>query len=227
MIILVVEDEKDIRDLVELHLNEEGFSVIKAENGLEALRLFSAQTFDLILLDIMMPKLDGFNTARKIRESSEVPIIFLTARGDDMDKVLGLGLGADDYIVKPFSPAELVARVQAQLRRYKKYVSWSREKEITIGRLRLDKDSCLLYKDGGPISLNAKEYKIIELFMENAGKVFTKKQIYEQVWEEPFYSDDNTVMVHISYLREKMEDDPKNPAYLKTIRGIGYKLEKG
>ncbi|MCX7709760.1 MAG: response regulator transcription factor [Clostridia bacterium] len=227
MRILVAEDEKDIRELIELHLMEEGFEVLKAEDGMEALRLFEMKSVDLVILDVMMPKLDGFNTARKIREASEVPIVFLTARGDDMDKVLGFGLGADDYIVKPFSPVELIARIQAHLRRYRKYSSIPIKNEIVVGRLRLNKEGCALFKDGEAITLNAKEYKIMELLMANAGRVYTKKQLYELVWDDAFYSDDNTVMVHISYLRDKIEDDPKNPVFLKTIRGIGYKLEKG
>jgi DNA-binding response OmpR family regulator len=225
--ILVAEDEKDIIDLVELNLSEEGFHVFKAENGLEALQIFESRNIDLVILDVMMPKLDGFNTARKIRETSDVPIIFLTARSDDMDKVLGLGLGGDDYIVKPFSPVELVARVQAQLRRYKKYSCSNERNELCVGRLKLCKNSCTLFKDGNAISLNAKEYKIIELFMENPGRVFTKKQLYEFVWDDLFYGDANTIMVHISYIRDKIEDNPKNPIFIKTIRGIGYKMEKG
>lgn len=227
MKILIVEDEQDLRELIGLHLRKEGYEVFMASDGLEAIANFSLLKIDLVILDVMLPKLDGFSAALKIRESSNAPIIFLTALGDDRDKVFGLGLGADDYMVKPFSSTELVARVQAQLRRYKDYGTSLEKNEILHGRLKLSKDHFTLYKDGQSITLTAKEYKIMELFMDTPGRVYTKKQIYEFVWEDDFYSDDNTIMVHISYLRDKLEDDPKNPYFIKTIRGIGYKLEKG
>lgn len=223
--ILIAEDEKDIRDLVSLHLSKDDYKVFEAENGIEAINIFESNKIDLAILDVMMPRLDGFAVIKKIRESSTIPVIFVTARGEDMDKILGLGLGADDYMVKPFSPLELTARVQAQLRRYYKYTNSQNITELVLGDLTLDKESCTLHKSQNRVELNAKEFKILEFLMENKGKVFTKKQLYEKVWEESYYGDDNTIMVHISHLRDKIEDDPKNPKYLKTIRGIGYKIE--
>ncbi len=175
-----------------------------------------------------MPVLDGFNLLRKIRETSTIPVIFLTARTDDMDKVLGLGLGADDYLSKPFSMAELLARVGAQLRRSNEYLS-PKEKSpavLTYGDLSVDRDKCCVYKAGAPIELGAKEYKLLLFFMEHPEKVFTKKQLYNAVWDEEFYYDDNTVMVHISRMRNRIEADSQKPQYLKTIRGIGYKLHR-
>jgi DNA-binding response OmpR family regulator len=180
----------------------------------------------LAILDVMMPVMDGFNLLRKIREHSTIPVIFLTARTDDMDKVLGFGLGADDYLAKPFSVAELVARVGAHLRRNNEYLS-PKEKSpasITYGDLTIDKEKCCAYKDGEPIELGAKEYKLLLHFMEHPERVFTKKQLYAAVWDEEYYYDDNTIMVHISRLRNRIEEDPQKPKYLKTIRGIGYKL---
>lgn len=226
MNILIAEDEQDLRDLVKLHLSKEGFNVLSASNGAEALELFKANHIDLAILDVMMPYMDGFQVLKYIREVSEIPVIFVTARGEDTDKILGLGLGADDYVVKPFSPIELMARVQAQLRRYYKYTNGKTNTEISIGDLVLHKDSCTIYKNNDALELNAKEYRIMELLMDNPGKVYTKKQLYESVWQDTYYGDDNTIMVHISHLRDKIEENPRSPKYLKTIRGIGYKLEK-
>ncbi|WP_032121391.1 response regulator transcription factor [Clostridium amazonitimonense] len=226
MNILIAEDEQDIRNLIELHLIKEGYNVFKAENGLEALDIFKNNPIDLAILDVMMPKLDGFSLLKNIRENSEIPVIFLTARDEDTDKVLGLGLGADDYMTKPFSPLELIARIQAQLRRYYKYSGKKARSTFTLGDLVLDKESCTVYKNDILLDLNAKEYKILELLMENPGRVYTKKQLYELVWQDSYYGDDNTIMVHISHIRDKIEDNQRSPKYLKTIRGIGYKLEK-
>ncbi|GAA0721303.1 response regulator transcription factor [Clostridium malenominatum] len=223
MNILIVEDEQDIRELLKLHLIEEGYSVFQAEDGEQAIDVFKNNKIDLILLDIMLPKIDGFKVINKVREISEVPVIFLTAREDH--KILGLALGGDDYIVKPFNTNEVIARVQALLRRTYKYANITKNEGIN-GKLRLDKESCTFYVHNKPIDLNAKEYKILEMFMDNVGKVHTKKQIYENVWGEPYYEDDNTIMVHISHIRDKIEENPKEPKYLKTIRGIGYKMEK-
>lgn len=186
------------------------------------------KAIDLAVLDVMMPRLDGFNLLRKIRQTSNIPVIFLTARGDEMDKILGLGIGADDYLVKPFSMAELLARVNAQLRRNLEY---SNQKpptgnKIEYAGLCLDKDACCVYKDAALIELNAKEYLLLKYFMENPERVFTKKQLYRAVWDEDVFFDDNTIMVHISHIRNKIEADPKNPHYIKTIRGIGYKFHK-
>lgn len=227
MNILIAEDEQDLRELVKLHLLKEGFKVYEAENGLDALNILNTTEINLAILDVMMPVMDGFSLIKSIRETSEIPVIFLTARGEDTDKILGLGLGADDYVVKPFSPVELIARVNAQLRRYLKYSnSEKRQDSIIVGDLTLDKDSCTVCKNNINLELNAKEYKILELLMSSPGKVYTKKQLYETVWQDTYYGDDNTIMVHISHLRDKIEDDQKNPKYLKTIRGIGYKLER-
>lgn len=229
MNILLAEDEQDIRELLELHLIKESYTVFQAEDGLQALKIFNDEHIDLALLDVMMPGIDGFKVLKKIRETSEIPIIFLTARSDDTDKILGLGLGADDYIVKPFSPIEVIARIGAQLRRYYKYTNGHLNDTLIIGNLTLNKDSFTLLKSEKVIELNPKEYKILELLMENAGKVYTKKQLYEAVWEDPYYGDNNTIMVHISHIshiRDKIEDNPKSPKYLKTVRGIGYKFEK-
>lgn len=226
MNILIADDESDIRNLIKISLEENGYTVLTAENGKEAWDIFTTQEVHLAILDVMMPVVDGFNLLRKIRECSTIPVIFLTARVDDMDKVLGLGLGADDYIAKPFSTAELVARVGAQLRRNNEYLL-PKEKppaSITYGSLSIDREKCCAYKNGEPIELGAKEYKLLLHFMEHPEKVFTKRQLYNAVWDEEYYFDDNTIMVHISRIRNRIEDDPQKPMYLKTIRGIGYKL---
>ncbi|NLP43403.1 MAG: response regulator transcription factor [Peptococcaceae bacterium] len=226
MIILVADDENDIRDLIKISLEENGYTVLTAQNGKEAWDILRTQEVHLAILDVMMPVMDGFNLIRKIREQSTVPVIFLTARTSEMDKVLGLGLGADDYLAKPFSIAELVARVGAQLRRNNEYISpkGKAATSITYGNLTIDKEKCCAFKDGKPIELGAKEYKLLLHFVEHPERVFTKRQLYHAVWGDEYYFDDNTVMVHISRIRNRIEDDAQNPKYLKTIRGIGYKL---
>ncbi len=226
MNILIAEDDNDIRELIKLHLSKEYYTVFLAEDGKKAIDIFDTNDIDLAVLDIMLPFVDGFNILRHIRNTSEIPVIFLTARGNDEDKILGLGLGGDDYMVKPFSPIELTARIQAQLRRYYKYATGKQNDRIVLGYLILDKTSCEVLRNNIPLELNAKEFKILELLIENPGKVYTKKQIYETIWEDTYYGDDNTIMVHISHIRDKIEEDPKKPQYLKTIRGIGYKMEK-
>lgn len=229
MNILVVDDEKDIRNMLEINLKEQGYNVHTAKDGLEALSIIKSHDINLALLDVMMPMLDGYNLLRRIREITTIPVIFLTARGEEMDKVLGLGLGADDYLVKPFMINELFARISAQLRRSNKYsclVEESEKFEITYGNLSLDKKGCCLYKNKEAIELNAKEFMLLLYFMENPGQVFTKKQLYEWVWNEVDYYDENTIMVHISRIRNKIEDNPKDPKYIKTVRGIGYKFNK-
>ena len=228
MNIMVAEDENDIRNLLKISLEEDGYNVFPAKDGLEALDIYKKESIDLAVLDVMMPRLDGFNLLRKIRETGTVPVIFLTARTEDMDKVLGLGLGADDYLEKPFSMVELLARVKAHIRRSREYMSpkQKEEKALCYGELRVDKNCCCAYINGELIELNAKEYNLLLFFMENPERVFTKKQIYSAVWDEEYYGDDNTVMVHISHLRNKLEADPQNPQYIKTIRGIGYKLHR-
>lgn len=228
MNILVAEDEIDIRNLLKLQLEQEGYSVFAVKDGIEALEVLQNSAIDLAILDVMMPRLDGFNLLRKIRQTSNLPVMFLTARGNDMDKVLGLGIGADDYLVKPFSMAELLARVGAQLRRNLEYTSNKllAISKIEYGGLCLDKDACCVYKDEVQVELNAKEYMLLKYLMESPDRVFTKKQLYKAVWDEDIYFDDNTIMVHISHIRTKIETDPKNPEYIKTIRGIGYKFHK-
>ena len=226
MTILVAEDDYAVRSLVRMSLEGAGYSVAEAKDGLEAYDIFCSQPVDLCLLDVMMPRLDGFNLLRKIREHSTVPVIFLTARAEGMDIVLGLGLGADDYMAKPFSADELLARVGAHLRRSREYgaVNDSASDIIAYGQLSIDRNTYTACKNGVPLALGTKEYKLLLHFMENPERVFTKRQLYSAVWVENDWYDDNTVMVHISRLRSHIEDEAGNPRYLKTIRGVGYKL---
>lgn len=226
MNILIADDESDIRNLIRISLEENGYKVITAQNGREAWEILTTLQVDLAILDVMMPVMDGFNLLRKIREKSTIPIIMLTARSEEMDKVLGLGLGADDYISKPFSIAELAARVGAQLRRSNDYLTTkgNSNSRLTYGSLSVDKEKCCAYMDDEIIELGAKEYRLLLYFMEHPERVFTKQQLYQAVWDDEYYYDDNTIMVHISRLRNRIEEDPQKPKYLKTIRGIGYKL---
>ena len=224
MNILVAEDEKDLREMLKLNLENEGHQVFVAKNGKEALDIFHLQAIDIGLFDVMMPIMDGFNLLRLIREKSDVPIIMLTSRGDDMDKVLGFGLGADDYLVKPFSMAELIARIGVRVKKNKP--TNVRDGLMMVGDITMDLTSCMVYKNDIPIDLSAKTFLILKHFMEHPGRVFTKKQIYTAVWEDEYFYDDNTIMVHISHLRQKIETDPKNPSHIITIKGIGYKLNK-
>lgn len=226
MKILVCDDELDIRNLLKMSLEENGYEVLPASNGKIALELMTKEQVHLAIIDVMMPVMDGFTLLRKIREVSTIPVIMLTARSDEIDKVLGLGLGADDYLAKPFSVAELVARVGAHLRRINEYQKPLMMKKdlIEYGKITIDKATCTVFKDERLIELGAKEYKLLLHFMENPERVFTKRQLYYAIWEEDYYYDDNTIMVHISRLRSHIEDDPQNPEYIKTIRGIGYKL---
>ncbi len=228
--ILIADDEKEIVELLKLYLENEGHEITEAYDGLDALEKLQAGTIDLAVIDIMMPGLDGFNLTKKIREKYNIPVIILSARSEDRDKILGLGLGADDYIVKPFNPLEVVARVKAQLRRF---YQLNREPErevqadkLCIGPYTLDRRSCVFCKDGVEIPLTSTELKILMMLMEQPGRVFTKVQIYEYVRGDYFDGDDNAIMVHISKIREKIEDEPGNPKYLKTIRGIGYRFDK-
>jgi len=224
--ILIAEDEEDIRHLVTLHLTKEGYEVFEASNGAEALEIFTRERIDLLILDIMMPEMDGFALLQRIRKRSKVPVIMLTARTDEADKILGLGLGADDYVIKPFSVIELISRVNAHLRRYMEYNPMKApEDKLRNGGIVMDLDDYSVEKDGVSIELNPKEFKMLRLFLENPGKIFTKKQIYESVWDEPYVGDNNTLMVHVSHLRDKIETDPKDPEYIKTIRGIGYRMD--
>ncbi len=230
--ILLADDEREIVDILSLYLENAGFNVICAYDGREASDVLRKPDVrvDAAILDIMMPKMDGYTLVKEIRKDSSIPILILSARSDDSGKILGLDLGADDYITKPFNPLEITARVLAQLRRYYRLNAAAAvtSERIKAGELELDKASCSLSKNGTDIPLTAIEFKILRLLMENRGKVFTKSRIYEHVWDGGFYeSDDNTIMVHISRLRDKIENDPRNPEYLKTIRGLGYRFEKG
>ncbi|KEH99411.1 PhoP family transcriptional regulator [Clostridium botulinum C/D str. BKT12695] len=229
--ILIADDEEEIIELLSLYLEKDKHCIYSVVNGLEAFEIISNRKVDIAIIDIMMPKIDGYHLIKKIREKYDIPIIMLSAKSEYSDKILGLDLGADDYVTKPFNAMEVVARVNAQLRRYNKvkkntYVNPKEEKSyLECGNLRLNINTCTLYKDNVEVYLTSTEYKIISYFLENKGRVFTKKQIFEYVWQEPFYGDDNAVMVHISNLRDKVEDDSKNPKYIKTIRGLGYKLD--
>ena len=227
--ILVADDDKEIASAIGKLLSIEGYEIIEAYNGLEALDALVSNNVQLILLDIMMPKLDGLSTMLKIREKKNIPIIILSAKSEDSDKILGLSMGADDYVTKPFNSQELVARVKSQLRRYMLLGDMANiisDSQIIIGGLCLVKDSKQLLVDGEPVKLTPTEYKIIEFLMSNVEMVFSAEQIYEKVWEEPAYSVENTVMVHIRRIREKIEINPKEPKYLKVVWGIGYKIEK-
>ncbi|SMB87905.1 DNA-binding response regulator, OmpR family, contains REC and winged-helix (wHTH) domain [Desulfonispora thiosulfatigenes DSM 11270] len=225
--VLVVDDEPEISDAIEIYLKNEGINVIKAKDGIEAIERLNEHTIHLIILDIMMPRLDGIATTFKIREKENIPIIILSAKSEDMDKIHGLQVGADDYMTKPFNPLELVARVKSQLRRYVSLGTYEgKEKIINLNGLTLDQSAKEVTVHGEIIKLTPTEYKIIELLMTNAGRVFSITQIYEQVWQEPGYNVENTVAVHIRKIREKIEIDPKNPRHLKVVWGIGYKIEK-
>ena len=221
-VILIAEDDADIRGLLRLYLEGEGYRVLEADNGARALELAREETPDMAILDVMMPEMNGFELTRALRKFSEVPILILSAKSQDNDKSLGLNLGADDYIAKPFNPVEIVARVKAQLRRAARTAGDT----LTVRDLTLDTASFQLTKGGQTILLTPMEYKILALFMRSPGRIFTKIQLYEGAIGTYFEGDDNTMMVHISKLREKIEDDPKNPRYIITVRGLGYKLEK-
>ena len=223
--ILVADDETEIRQLLRLYLEKDGYQVFEAENGRKAIELCEQEKIDLAILDIMMPEMNGYQVIQKIRVSNNIPIIMISAKSQDEDKILGLDLGADDYITKPFNPLEAMARINSNIRRF--YSLGSRTtslKNLEVKNLRLDTDACIVYKDETPIDLTSVEYKILRLFMENPGKVFTKQQIYEEGWGEEYVVGDNNIMVCISKLRSKLDDE--NSEYIKTIRGLGYRLEK-
>ena len=224
--ILVVDDEKEITDAIEIYLKNQNYNVFKAYDGIEALKIFEREEIHLILIDIMMPRLDGTNTTIKIREKSTVPIIFLSAKSEDMDKIWGLNVGADDYITKPFNPMELLARINSNLRRYTNYSKPSEVKDhvILIGGIELRDESKEVLVDGELIKTTPLEYKILYLLMSHPNRVFSIEEIYEKVWKEPAYNPD-TVTVHIRRIREKIEINPKEPKYLKVVWGIGYKFE--
>ncbi|HWO97525.1 MAG TPA: response regulator transcription factor [Bacillus sp. (in: firmicutes)] len=225
--VLVVDDEKEIRDAIEIYLKNEGITVLKAKDGVEAIEKLHDHVVHLIILDVMMPRLDGISTTFKIREEKNIPIIILSAKSEDTDKILGLQVGADDYVTKPFNPLELVARVKSQLRRYVSLGTYEGiEKVIDLNGLTLNQSAKEVTVHGDAVKLTPIEYKIVELLMTNAGRVFSINEIYERVWKEPGYNAENTVAVHIRKIREKIEIDPKNPRYLKVVWGIGYKMEK-
>jgi DNA-binding response OmpR family regulator len=225
--VLVVDDENEIRDAIEIYLKNENIRVLKAKDGIDALMLLEEEDIHLILMDIMMPRMDGIKATFKIRESKNIPIIILSAKSEDTDKILGLNVGADDYITKPFNPMELVARVKSQLRRYMNFGNFKvNSNELSVNGLVLNKETKLVTVDGEEIRLTAIEYKILQLLLENKGRVFSIEEIYEKAWKEPCYNADNTVAVHIRRIREKIEINPKEPKYLKVVWGIGYKIEK-
>ncbi|GGH82333.1 DNA-binding response OmpR family regulator [Pullulanibacillus pueri] len=226
-VVLVVDDEKEIRDAIEIYLKNEGLTVIKAQDGVEAIEKLHEHDIHLIILDVMMPRLDGIATTFKIREQKNIPIIILSAKAEDTDKILGLQIGADDYVTKPFNPLELIARVKSQLRRYVSFGTYDGgEKLIDLGGLTLDQAAKTVAVNGEAVKLTPLEYKIVELLMTHAGRVFSINEIYERVWKEPGYNAENTVAVHIRKIREKIEINPKEPRYLKVVWGIGYKIEK-
>jgi DNA-binding response OmpR family regulator len=226
--ILVCDDDREIVEAIEIYLSKEGYNVIKAYDGLEAIEILKKEDVQLLLIDIMMPKLDGLRATLKIREKSGIPIIILSAKSEDSDKVIGLDVGADDYITKPFNPLELIARVKSQLRRYTKLGTMAGQKSnvYTVGGLEVNDDSKEVTVDGESVKLTPYEYKILLLLVKNQGRVFTIEQIYENVWEEEAIAADNTVAVHIRHIREKIEINPKEPRYLKVVWGVGYKIEK-
>ncbi len=225
--ILLVEDDEAIREMVENYLTMEGFNVTTAINGEEALQNCLQNTFDLVILDIMIPKLNGLEVLKIIREQAALPIIIMSAKDSDVDKALGLGLGADDYIAKPFSMLEFSARVKAVIRRATKYSSQAEQKQevLEIDNLKIDIVNFSIAKSGQEIKLTSKEFSILKLFVTNRHRVFTKEQIYQMIWKDAYYGDENIINVHIRRLREKIEDDPSNPQYIKTLWGIGYKFE--
>ncbi|MCM3358224.1 MULTISPECIES: response regulator transcription factor [unclassified Psychrobacillus] len=225
--VLVTDDDQDIRDGIEIYLKNEGYRVLKAGNGIEALELLEENEVHVIVLDIMMPQMDGISATFKIREQRNIPIIMLSAKAEDSDKIHGLSVGADDYVTKPFHPMELVARVKSQLRRYTKLGTYQgRQAVIEVDGLILNQEAKELSVEGEAVKLTPIEYKITELLMTNAGRVFSIHDIYERVWNEPAYNAENIVAVHIRKIREKIEADPKNPRYLKVVWGVGYKIDK-
>lgn len=226
--ILVVDDEKDIREVIEIYLINEGFDVVTACDGLEALEKLKNKNIDLIVLDIMMPKLDGIRTCLKIREEKKMPIIMLSAKSEDSDKILGLNIGADDYVIKPFNPLELVARIKSQIRRSIKFNESEKENddEICVGELRINTATREVFIEDKFVRLTPREFLILEVLASNLGRVLSTKQIYEKVWDEQFFNSDNTVAVHIRNIREKIEISPKEPKYIKLVWGVGYKIDK-
>ncbi len=228
--ILVVEDEKEIRDAIEVYLANQGYKVFKAANGIEGLEIIEKEQIHLAIVDVMMPQMDGITMTMKLRETCSFPVIMLSAKSEEVDKIMGLNIGADDYVTKPFRPLELLARVNSQLRRYSKFLNIIKEQApdrnlFVIGGLELDDDTKEVSVDGKPVKTTPIEFKILQLLMKNPGRVFSSEEIYERVWNEQAINTD-TIMVHIRNIREKIEINPKNPKYLKVVWGVGYKIEK-
>ena len=225
--ILICDDERDIRAALRIYLENEGYTVLEAENGDDALRILETKDVHLVLMDIMMPVLDGVAATVRLRERYNVPVIFLTAKSEDMDKILGLGAGADDYVTKPFNVVELLARVKAQLRRYVRLggMPEARPTLLSVGGILLDDETKRVTLDGEAVQLTPREFEILHLLLKNVGKVFPSREIYRLVWKEDPLGAENAVAVHIRHLREKLEIDPANPRYLKVVWGQGYKLE--
>ena len=227
--ILVCDDDKEIVEAIEIYLSQEGYRILKAYDGAEAIQLLEKEDVNLLILDVMMPKLDGIRATLKIRENNSVPIIILSAKSEDSDKILGLNVGADDYVTKPFNPLELVARVKSQLRRYNELGGTTQERKdqvYEVGGLRINDDLKEVTVDGEHVKLTPIEYNILLLLMKNQGRVFSINQIYESIWNEEAIGADNTVAVHIRHIREKIEINPKDPRYLKVVWGVGYKIDK-
>ena len=230
--ILIVDDEKEIRDLVEIYLKSEGYNTLQACDGIEAIDIVENKEVDLVILDVMMPNLNGIEACLRIREMKEMPIIMLSAKSEDIDKILGLNMGADDYLTKPFNPLELVARVKSQLRRFYKFgnkqnnVAKKDDKIIRIEDLTINLENHEVKLGDTLLKLTPTEFDILALLAKSKGKVFSIENIYESVWNQEFMTSDNTVMVHIRKIREKIECDPRNPRFIKTVWGVGYKIEK-
>ena len=227
--LLVCDDDREIVEAIDIYLTQEGYEVLKAYDGQEALGVLKANDVDLLVIDVMMPRLDGIRATLKIREENNIPIIILSAKSEDADKILGLNVGADDYVTKPFNPLELEARVKSQLRRYTQLGSTAKETVAavyTTGGLSINDDLKEVTVDGEPVKLTPIEYNILLLLVKNQGKVFSIEQIYENIWNEDAIGADNTVAVHIRHIREKIEINPKDPRYLKVVWGVGYKVEK-
>ena len=228
--VLIVEDDKEIREAVKIYLKSKGYVVSEAADGVEGLEIIEKEEIHLAIVDVMMPRMDGITMTMKLRENHDFPVIFLSAKSEEVDKILGLDMGADDYVTKPFTPMELLARVNSQLRRYRKFMEKLEKKEImkniyVIGGLELNEDTKEVSVDGEPVKVTPTEYKILLLLMKNAGRVFSAEEIYEWVWQERAVNTD-TIMVHVRNIREKIEINPKEPKYLKVVWGVGYKIEK-
>lgn len=229
--VLVVEDDKEILEGIKIYLKNQGYVVYGAANGLEGLEIMEKEEIHLAIVDVMMPRMDGITMTMRLREKYDFPVIMLTAKSEEIDKITGLNVGADDYVTKPFAPMELMARVNSQLRRYRKYMEAlqgkteeKKENTLAVGGLELDEEKASVTVDGNPVKLTPLEFKVLALLMKYPGRVFSAEELYERVWNEKAITTD-TVMVHIRKIREKIEHDPKNPQYLKVVWGVGYKIE--